>query len=94
MAPKIIVKKFVKLMDHSYGCNSLTNFYTKRAHIMTGIGSYVNLLNGAVSYFLQKLAIMGPDFGRSVNPISTTRFYYAHQTTIPPPDFQTFLRPC
>ena len=37
-----------------------------------------------------------PDFGRSVNPISTRGADYAHQisTFPPPPDFQTFLHPC
>ena len=34
-----------------------------------------------------------PDFGRSVNPISTRGADYAHQMILAPPDFQTFLRP-
>ena len=38
-----------------------------------------------------------PDFGRSVNPISTRAGVgadYAHQIILAPLDFQTFLRPC
>ena len=38
-----------------------------------------------------------PDFGTSVNPISTGGSQgadYAHQIILAPPDFQTFLRPC
>ena len=36
-----------------------------------------------------------PDFGRSVNPISTRGggANYAHQIILAPPDFQTFLQP-
>ena len=35
-----------------------------------------------------------PDFGRSVNPISTKGADYAHQLILAPPDFQTFRQPC
>ena len=37
-----------------------------------------------------------PDFGRSANPIQTKggADYGHHITTFPPPDCQTFLRPC
>ena len=31
-----------------------------------------------------------PDFGRSVNPISTKGADYSHQIILAPPDFQTF----
>ena len=39
------------------------------------------------------VAMAPPDFGRSVNPISTRGADYAHQIILAPPDFQTFLRP-
>ena len=35
-------------------------------------------------------AMTPPDFGRSVNPISTR----SSRLQLAPPDFQTFLRPC
>ena len=38
-------------------------------------------------------AMAPPDFGRSVNTISTRGAEYAHQIILAPPDFQTFLRP-
>ena len=41
--PKTWFKKFVKLMDHTYAFNSLTNFEYE-ANAMTGIKNYVNLL--------------------------------------------------
>ena len=34
-----------------------------------------------------------PDFGRSVNPISTRGADYDPTSLLAPPDFQTFLRP-
>ena len=40
------------------------------------------------------VAAVTPDFGRSVNPISTSGADYSHHITTPPPDFQTLLRPC
>ena len=40
---KTWLKKFVKLMDHTYACNGLTNFEYE-ANAMTGIKNYVNLL--------------------------------------------------
>ena len=39
-------------------------------------------------------AMAPPDFGRSVNPISTWGTDYAHQIILAPPDFQTYQRPC
>ena len=41
--PKILPKKFVKLIGHCYACNSLTNFYYE-AHAITGNGNLVNLM--------------------------------------------------
>ena len=38
-------------------------------------------------------AMAPPDFGRSVNPISTKGADYAHQIVLAPPDFQIFRRP-
>ena len=39
-------------------------------------------------------AMASPDFGRSVNPVSTrVGANYAHQIILAPLDFQTFLRP-
>ena len=38
-------------------------------------------------------AMATPDFGRSVNPISTRGADVAHEIILAPPDFQTFLRP-
>ena len=35
-------KKFVKLTDHTYACNDLTNFEYV-VHAMTGNGCYLNL---------------------------------------------------
>ena len=35
-----------------------------------------------------------PDFGRSVNPISTKGADYAHQIILASPDFQTLRWPC
>ena len=39
-------------------------------------------------------ALPPPDFGRSVNPISTRGDRLCPPITMAPPDFQTFLRPC
>ena len=39
-------------------------------------------------------AMTPPDFGRSVNSISTRGTDYAHLITTGTPDFQTFRRPC
>ena len=41
--PKIQSKKIVKLTDHTYACNSLTNFYYE-AYVIIGNGDHVNLL--------------------------------------------------
>ena len=38
--PKIRLKKFVKLTDHTCACNDLTSFEYE-AHIMTGNGKHV-----------------------------------------------------
>ena len=38
-------------------------------------------------------AMATPDFGRSVNPISTRGGGHAHQIILALPDFHTFLRP-
>ena len=40
---KNLVQKFVKLMDHTYAFNSLTNFEYE-ANAMTGNKNYVNML--------------------------------------------------
>ena len=39
-------------------------------------------------------AMAPPDFGRSVNPISTKGADHADQITLAHPDFQTFRQPC
>ena len=39
-------------------------------------------------------AMAPPDFGRSVNPISTKGADYAHQIILASPDFQTLRWPC
>ena len=44
--PKIRLKKFVKLFDHTHVCSSLTNFEYE-VNEMTGKGNYVNLLKFA-----------------------------------------------
>ena len=40
------MKKIVKLTHHAYACNSLTYFHLE-AYVITGNGSYVDLLTFA-----------------------------------------------
>ena len=58
------------------------------------ISPYQSICWTAALYFRSVVAKMAPpDFGRTINPISTKGADYAHQIILAPPDFQTFRRP-
>ena len=52
------------------------------------------MCRGASDSYIPGLLSLGPDFGRSVKPISTWAADYVHQIIIAPTSFPTFLQPC
>ena len=51
------IQKFVKLTDRTYACNDLTNFEGE-PQVLTGNGSYVNMLKLACKNSLNKIKLM------------------------------------